>query len=1241
MKHFKSLIKIKSFCFCLLLLVNPMAAASSSSLSPLFARPLLTEPSSCARGDSQVISSDLCSPTLIDLVNIETEQAFLGVDGYAKKCYSADFWGNFSSLRGGALVRHFQSHLPAALAEPGYSSFSSLAQDRLSLCLNENHRLENPLIAAKYFYYQEKLGHGIDLLQQEEEEIARVLKEAKPPCSSLQLTDLPYRNCLQRESCQENQGGKNSSGEIAKASPHLHEMAEDLKKDLPSYHKAQTKINQLNSKRGGCRNTCAQTLKEVESFKIALELKHPWLLDEEFMGAVASQSSKSQGASGDILAQSLKKHFDKKKKVLAEKKDKLRMHMACLSVVTKTSCKTEELIKDAAWIPNPQEIYSILQTSDLPRQEQRNLNHLYNQQACVEGALLDQAQLRSTFNELAQDGALTIALTAVSFGSGVIVRGAMEGKSLARAGKVAIVGGVAGEATLDTLPQLARAYSACQKASPSQLSRQTQLQYRGEEAGGICSQQGKTRIGLDYQTGSCLTESLLTGSSALLTTLGLTEIKHLSQSQKIESTQRAAQKSKEAVTTAATTASPQPPPALSQSQKTQAGSPKSDEAKKLESEKQNSPGSSQSAPAESASTAQTSENPSLTKTEQDRDKSASEDSLNETRPSEANRPSELGGTTDTSNVQPEGSEPSELGGGSSDAPSGRMRGPVAEPEDGTPNFIDRRTEGDSAKNLTSEDRLRFRKKYLKIDRRFASTADNIRYIRAADTRMDRNKGRFVVFENSKLKDLNDGLQDKDLITAVTNKYKELLFEEIKEVTRLYPELEVAPYNDYKSLQLLFSSKGDLPADLDKELSRAFGQAQNKFETWVVTEMQFRSSDFNNVEIKSVFRMGLGQTADEAALAARFARGKSEFEESGPHFERSQITEHFQKTLNQTQELHKELSKALSNTPFVETPRGGLKPQINTDTFEVLRKYNTGSDPAEVATALQDRFDFTKPLPEEIVQKLLIYKESIDQFSPSLRVPERTNASLDKAPYGGFTIDFVGMGARNLAETQVRLLEKPDLDTAIRSVRDGERLVTREFDSKKESVKTTIQETFINSQNGNAKIETKCSGDDCVGHAKAPLSIEEKRRLVSRFMAQKDRSSLRIAFVSPGPKLRTQEEASVLGTHGEDIEKRMMKILSRQVNYKKIKKVTFAIDMRAHYLGSGPVSFIAGVPEDVSLTQRDRLRINEAFKKAVQELNEVVEKAYPKKRDVMKEIKGEKTVEEEKFPWGYTPLGGVF
>lgn len=462
-----------------------------------------------------------------------------------------------------------------------------------------------------------------------------------------------------------------------------------------------------------------------------------------------------------------------------------------------------------------------------------------------------------------------------------------------------------------------------------------------------------------------------------------------------------------------------------------------------------------------------------------------------------------------------------------------------------------------------------------------TTEQNKRWIDLA-SKSTNGKTKFLDVENSQLKSLNDSLKNKNLVTSLTNYHKDLLFKHIDELEKEFPGLKIEKYSDYKSSRFAFS--GDIPPDIEKRMQEVFKKTNDEFSTYLKKQEVVRDSD----PAEQWFRAGWGDTADQANVSARYSRQQSE--NVLHNFENPTVQKAMGEKLTSIETQRQGLVADFKSTSVI---RDGT---LDEDAFDIVRK--SGGDTQKIKQGLKDRFALSE-LSDSTVEKVKTYSKNVDEFSPGIYIENREFASLDSAAQGGLSGDMIGLGAANLRGTAEALSKTTQIDKALIESRNSEKMVTRDFLHQKQVFEKTVQQTL------SSKVQTVCSGDDCVGILAGRVSKAEKNKLVSELAKTRFGGKYRVAFIPDGVK--DVSARNMLATNGESIEKNLRSSLSGSIEPRKLKGLTFAADMQTTQLGRGRVDLIIGEAPGVTLTKAEKKLIQEKFKGALIDLNSSLEK----------------------------------
>lgn len=481
-----------------------------------------------------------------------------------------------------------------------------------------------------------------------------------------------------------------------------------------------------------------------------------------------------------------------------------------------------------------------------------------------------------------------------------------------------------------------------------------------------------------------------------------------------------------------------------------------------------------------------------------------------------------------------------------------------------------------------------------MNRIFTSTQENEAWIKVAEQVPADRPTKFFDIENSAMKKLNDTTDNKNLVTALTNKQKEIFFNDLHDLAKQYPDFEFLPYSDFKSVRLAVrpkSASGFIPPRLNRALQDLFESTNQKFTQTLVDNKVVAAS----AKPQEWFRAGSGVTADQASLAARYSRSV-DGENRMVGFGNDQLKANLQATLNQAESYRRSLQISLGRTPVMEAVPGTTDMTLSRDAFEVARK---AKSPSEVKEALALRTGAN--ISDAQAQKILDYSKMVDEFSPSIRVARREVTTLEDATHGGLTIDFVGLGAQNSQATANALVRSKDVSGALMEARQHEGVVTRLLDDKKKNITEAIQKV-LKEQNIDAVI--KVSGDDMVIKPVKPLDNATKVKIADALAQVENPSSIRMSSVSQNVTDGTAR--SVLAAQGESVEKTLRKALAGKIPNQKLSQTMFMVDIDKTAAGTNQAKLIMS-NRYTDLTAAEKKEIQKAFHDAVQQISDGAKK----------------------------------
>lgn len=428
----------------------------------------------------------------------------------------------------------------------------------------------------------------------------------------------------------------------------------------------------------------------------------------------------------------------------------------------------------------------------------------------------------------------------------------------------------------------------------------------------------------------------------------------------------------------------------------------------------------------------------------------------------------------------------------------------------------------------------------------------------------------IEFENSKLKFLNDVLNDKDLITSIDNFANAYILKQVKGWIYGHFDLGVKfkTYSDGKSLTIIIDAPREFTEHDLVRIDAVFAKFQTDLGTSLKEKKMFRDSD----AVETWFRMGVGRTTDEAYFSARVSR-KLYGPNQVKHYTSPLIQNKLHSLLFHAEDSRVKLAQSVELLPLMTTEPETGKSIPGQPLFEILRK---ASEPEAIKLAIQENLHLE--ISRDNAEKLSIYAEIIDLLNPKFFVVDQSVVTLANAVNGGVVIDRKGMGSANQVATA---------KAAARAQTAAEFLVLNRAEEKKITDEINLYRQEMETQWG-----AKCRGDDCVIENSADLDIK-------LFLNSPLIKGQRVVFVPPG--ISDGHSRSEMSTHGEAIEKLFIKHLVKALSRDELSELSFAVDFKTVTMNTGAVNLIVNTLTGPAATDVNP-RIRENFQKAVNDFN---------------------------------------
>jgi len=487
-----------------------------------------------------------------------------------------------------------------------------------------------------------------------------------------------------------------------------------------------------------------------------------------------------------------------------------------------------------------------------------------------------------------------------------------------------------------------------------------------------------------------------------------------------------------------------------------------------------------------------------------------------------------------------------------------------------------------------------------------------------DNARNSNSSLYLDIENAALKRLNDTLGDKELVTSLTNLHKDVLYKNINELVKKYPQINFDIYSDFKSLRFAFSPK-NIPKDIEakflKDLDKTYKEANFEFAKMV------KNLDGLGAEKPAMwFEAGISNTADAAGQAAKRAR---RITRDGPQIVSfNSVRSMMDDDIIAINKFNDGLSSGvLSNTDLVQNLPSGKKilslnaietirksiGKYKQDMVDEISKKSNGLSHSAVKDSLdakevQDQFakKFGVELDTSESIRLVRHVNQLDGLTPGLWQESRVIASLDRATFGGFSGDVTGMGARNIQQVAVDIAESTSqsADDILAATRRGEQRVTETFNEIKDNFTNTVKEAL---DKRSIPYSSKCSGDDCVVIPKVALSKKDELEIIEAFRKQDNPSQYRLSFIPPGID---ESKRTMMATHGELVEKEFRKevvgVGVGKISQQKLSNITLGTRMPSS--SDGSIDLYVGLGREVRLSESELQILREAHKKAIDKVN---------------------------------------
>lgn len=470
-------------------------------------------------------------------------------------------------------------------------------------------------------------------------------------------------------------------------------------------------------------------------------------------------------------------------------------------------------------------------------------------------------------------------------------------------------------------------------------------------------------------------------------------------------------------------------------------------------------------------------------------------------------------------------------------------------------------------------RLEFIREYVEKD--FSTPEKNEAWINAALSSTPTRRV-FLQMENWRIKDLNHSIiKNKDLVTALTN-YQKLLW--LEEWSQRLPNLESQKYSDFKSERDYFDEPEDFR--ILATIEQCFVAANRRFWSDQRLRQILRAEDLN----QPWFALGFGQSADQASLAAKFAR---ETNRKIAYFWQKEVHDHFNSEFAKFQGLHHELLELLKGKPLIEDD--GQTINLKLAVYVAARKAHSDD---ELHRMLTRQFPGLLITPA-VAAKIREFARLADGFTPPLLIQDSEKLHVSRAPFGAISLDFLGLGAENIRATAQALILAKSLDEALSLARINEQEVTRVFKGNQKLIREEFQAFF------KGRVSIRFSGDDGIVIPQIEILHSDLIRFLEKLANKFPIPFFRMTLIT---KDGAAANSSDLITQGEAVEKKLRGLILEESGLELSNNVT----MNVFLFDSGDsrkVVLSLGLRRPLSSLETNTL--NELFLKAVHNIeNEI-------------------------------------
>ena len=233
--------------------------------------------------------------------------------------------------------------------------------------------------------------------------------------------------------------------------------------------------------------------------------------------------------------------------------------------------------------------------------------------------------------------------------------------------------------------------------------------------------------------------------------------------------------------------------------------------------------------------------------------------------------------------------------------------------------------------------------------------------------------------------------------------------------------------------------------------------------------------------------------------------------------------------------------------------------LSESTIDLFRKLPPGErSEAEFLATMQEKLErtFQTQFTKEQVLTMNSYINAVDLFSPGFLAATRDLPDLATASYGVVSIDFAGLGAKNMSSLMDELTRATTAEEAMEAVGRNRKAMGESLQAQK----ALVHDSFKRVTTGVIGF----SGDDGLGVPTRGLTVEDKTKLVQDLGRSEKPSDFRMTFVPPhsreGDLIAPVDRGRWIGT-AEGLEKNLRQMLTGKISSESQRGIAIAVDLR--------------------------------------------------------------------------------